>query len=211
MPPRRAAAPAAHRPPAPPAAAGGKTQPPLRRTLGGQQQRHHQQQHRRQLRRGHAVVHHQPGLEDAGAEGRQAEIGTDAVVGQRLHQCQRHAGRDGRARQRQRDLEDAPPRPGAQQPRRLHQLHRAFAQRGARQQVHVRIEAQHEQDHRTPQAAHVGPQRGRACPAAGADRPAAGCCTAAHRSRRRPARRPAWPAAAATPTRSCAGQGSRTA
>ena len=103
------------------------------------------------------VVHHQPGFVDAGREGLQAEIGTHTVVGQRFHQCEGHAGDNGRARQRQGHFADAPGGPGAEQPRRLHQGRATFDEGGARQQVNVGVEAEHEQDRGAPKRANVGP------------------------------------------------------
>ena len=140
-------------------ATGGKAQVAACTALGPQQPGHQQQQQRGQLGRGDAVVHHQPGLVDAGRERGQAEVGANAIVGQRLHQGQRHAGHQGRPRQRQCHRADAPPQAGAEQAGGLHHLHAAFGQRGAHQQVDIRVQAEHEQHHRTGQAAHVGPQR----------------------------------------------------
>ena len=142
-----------------PAARGGKAQLLLRPPLEPQQQAHQQQQHRSQLRRGNAVEHHQPGLVDAGGQGGQAEVRAHAEVGQHLHHRQRHTRRDRRARQRNRHLHHPAPQAGTQQAGGFHHVHAALAQRGAHQQVHVGVQAQHEQDHRAPQAAHVGPQR----------------------------------------------------
>ena len=89
---------------------------------------------------------------------RQAEVGTDAVVGQGLHQRQGGACGNGRPRHGQGHLQHAAAHGGAQQARGFHQPHRAFAQGRAHQQVDVGVEAQHKQRHRAPEAAHVGPQ-----------------------------------------------------
>jgi len=141
------------------AAAAGKAQARLRVALDRQQQRHQHEQDRRQLRGGGGIVHRQPGAIDPGGESRQAEVGADAVVGQRFHQCERDAGDDRRPRQRQRHFEQAAAQPGTEQARGFHQLHRALAQRSAREQVDIGVQAQHEQDHGRPQAADVGPER----------------------------------------------------
>jgi iron(III) transport system ATP-binding protein len=165
---------------------------------------------RRQLRRGDAVVHHQPGLVDAGAEGGQAEVGAHAVVGQRLHQRQRHVPAAWPAAPAA-----APP------PARAGAWARPAAAPLPSGCTRVRPGGAPAGRHRgTGTARTAAPRRPgcarratahRAGPAPGAAPPAAGCCTAAHRSRRRPARRPAWPAAAAAPIRRRAGPESRTA
>ena len=145
---------AAARPPG-----GREAQPRLRAPLHPHQHAHHQQQHGGELRCGMAVAEGQPGLVDAGGEGVQAEIGADAIVGQRLHQRQRHAGGQRGPCHRQRHLGQPPPRAGAEQPRGLHQHRAALGQRGARQQVDIRVERQDEQHDRAAGAADVGPER----------------------------------------------------
>ena len=111
------------------------------------------------MRRGHRVVHRQPGTVDAGGEGGQAEVGAHAVVGQGFHQREGDARHHGRPCQRQRHRQQASAQSGAEQARGLHHLHRPLGQRGAGQQIDIRIQAQHEQQHRAAEAAHVGPQR----------------------------------------------------
>ncbi len=117
-------------------------------------------QHRGELGRGHAVVHHQPGLVDAGGEGLQAE-----VASRRRSRPASPSAPAPRPRRSRAAPAATPPRStrrrsaGAEQARRFHQLHAALAQRSARQQIDIGVQAQHEQERRAPQAAHVGPQR----------------------------------------------------
>ena len=53
-----------------------------------------------ELRGGNAVAERKPRAVNPCGESLHSEVGHRAVVGQRLHQCQRHAGGNGRPRQR---------------------------------------------------------------------------------------------------------------
>ena len=132
-------------------------------------------------------------------EGRQAEIRADAVVGQGFHQRQRDAGGDRRARQRQRHLAHAPAqcrrRAGAPLPsaaRRVRPARRASAgRRTGTGTARTGTTAPHRlrtSGHSAPLAPARHAQRGlqRAAELQGVG------------ARHRPARRPAWPAAAAS-------------
>ena len=74
------------------------------------QRRRTAEQHGGQLRRRDAVAQREPGAVDAGRERVDGEVGDGAVVGQRLHQRQRDAAGDRRARQRQLDAPECAPR-----------------------------------------------------------------------------------------------------
>ena len=191
-----------------------EAQPRLRPALERQQHGDQHQQHRRQLRRGDARRSSTARrLIDAGGEGGQAEVRADAVVGQRLHQRQRHrrpwspggpaAAPPSRTRR---------PQTGAEQSCRFHHLH-ARARRARRASAgrhrgrgRARTAAPRPSRLRTSGQSAPWAPSGLAQQASGAGR-----CTAAHRCTRRPARRRASPAAAAAPTRRRRGPESRTA
>ena len=141
-----------------PAPGGRKTQTLLGATLYLEQERHHHQQHGGQLRGGHAVVHAEPGLVNAGREGLNAEVARNSKVGQCFHQRQCHARSHRRPGQRQGHFADAARQGRAQQAGRLHEMHRPLAQRRARQQINIRVKRDSEHQHRTAQAAHLGQQ-----------------------------------------------------
>ncbi len=111
-----------------------------RESLRQQQRGHETQQQRGQLRGGDTIAERKPGAVDAGGEGLHAEVAHRAVVGQRFHQCQRHAGHDGRARQRQRHAEERGPGALPQHARGFGQTGRPFEQRLPGQQVDIGIE-----------------------------------------------------------------------
>ena len=133
-----------------------KAQTLLRAAFDLEQERHHHQQHGGQLRGGHAVVHAEPGLVNAGREGLYAEVAGNPKVGQCFHQRQCHARSHRRPGQRQGHFADAARQGRAQQAGRLHQMHRPLAQRRAGQQIHIGVKRDGEHQHRTAQAAHLG-------------------------------------------------------
>ena len=77
--------------------------------LGGGEQEREAEQAERELRRRGAVLHREPRLVDAGREGADVEVGDGAVVGDRLHHREQHAGRDPRPRHRQAHLAEGRP------------------------------------------------------------------------------------------------------
>jgi hypothetical protein len=131
-----------------PVAAGGVVIARLapRPALQHDQQEHEAHHQRRELRRRRGVAEPEPGAEDAGGEGRHAEILHRAVVRQRLHQRQRQAGDHRRARQRQRDAEESGPGARAQGAADLEHADGLLQEGGARQQIHVGIQHQRQHD-----------------------------------------------------------------
>ena len=115
--------------------------PAARPALERQQREHEQQQDDGDLRGRDRIAHAAPHPEDSGRERVDPEIGDGAVVVQRLHQRQRDAGHDRRARQRQRNAAEAAPRRATERAAHLQHAHRLLQERSARQQVDVGIQA----------------------------------------------------------------------
>ncbi len=95
-----------------------------------------------QLRGDHHVAERQPRMENAGGEGLHREIGHRAEIGQRLHQRERGARCDRRARQRQRRTEKTAPGAIAGQPRRFHGAARLLEKSGTREQVDIGVQGE---------------------------------------------------------------------
>jgi hypothetical protein len=108
------------------------------------QQRHEDQKRGRQLRRGDPVSHGEPGLIDAGGEGLHAEMRHSAEIGQCFHQGQGDAGHDGRARHGQRHFAKGRKGPHAKRAADFERTDRVMQERSPRQQVHIRVQHQHE-------------------------------------------------------------------
>ncbi len=184
--------------------------PPARPALDRQQREHEQQQDDGDLRGRDRIAHAAPHPEDPGRERVDPEIGDGAVVVQRLHQRQRDARHDRRPRQRQRDAAKAAPRRAAEGAAHFQHAHRLLQERGARQQIDVGIEHQHQhqdgagQRADRPAASAVRP--GRRSSRAGWSAPARR--NPATRYRRRRSRKRGTPSAAAAPSRTAAARGS---
>jgi hypothetical protein len=162
------------------------------------------------LRRGNSVAQRKPRAVDAGGKRLHREVGHGAVIGQRLHQGQRHSRRDGRARQRNRDAPEALPGTEAERARRLDHAAGAFEEGGAHQQVDVGIEHAGKQHDGAAQRTHVGKPVVALFQPKLSRRPVCrGRQTAGNRYRCRPAHRPASPSAAAGPIPRCAGRENR--
>ena len=158
------------------AAAGGQPSPPARQApprrrrappngiaespaacvvFGQHQNRHHDEQPSRQLRRRGAVAKREPSAEDAGGEGGHAEVIHHAKVRHGLHSRQSHAAGDGRPRRRQPDAPKGSRRPSAERARRFGEGRRLRGERGARQEVDIRIEHQGEHERGAAQRANA--------------------------------------------------------
>ena len=138
----------------PPAAGLGKTQAALRAALQRQQQRHQQQQQGRQLGGSNPVVHGQPGLVDARAEGLNTKVARHTKVSQGLHQGQGRPGSHRRPCQGQGHFQNASAQRRAQQACCLHQMGGSFAQRGPGQQVDIGVQREDKDPGCPAQATH---------------------------------------------------------
>ena len=105
---------------------------------------------------GNAVAQRKPRAINAGGEGLHREIGHGAVIGQRFHQRQCHAGGDRRSRQRNRDTPEALPWIQAERARRLDHAAGTFEKGGSHQQVNVGIQHAGKQHNGAAQRAHLG-------------------------------------------------------
>ncbi len=116
-----------------------------RQPLEHQERERHGHEQRGELHGRVAVERLEPDAVDRVGEGADAEQVDGAEVGERLHQRERHAAEDRRPRQRDPDPQDRPRARHAEPARRLDQRARLAQERGARQQIHVRVE--HEREH----------------------------------------------------------------
>ncbi len=124
--------------------------------LDKKQYQHQHQQHRRQLARRKPVTERKPGAINRRGKRLQAEVGRRTVVGDRFHQCQQRAGGNCRTRQRQVHAPPRLPRRLSEAARRVHHRRRARQERGAREQIHIRIKHDDEYERRACQRSNLG-------------------------------------------------------
>ena len=122
--------------------------PPPPRPLEQHDQRHERQDHQRDLRRPAGVLALEPGGEDAGVQGLDAEIADHAVVRDRLHHRDRGARDDRWPGQRQAHAAEQPPAPGAERARGLVGRGGLLEPGGAGQQVDIGVERGRQHHHR---------------------------------------------------------------
>jgi hypothetical protein len=111
------------------------------------------EERRGELSRRHPVAQGDPGADDPGREGRHAEEGDGAVVGQGLHQGERGSGRDRRPRQGQGHPIEAAEGAAAEGAADLQGADRLLDEGGPAQQVAVGVEHEAQHDDRAAQGA----------------------------------------------------------
>ena len=102
-----------------------------------------------------AVAQQEPGAVDAGGERVDREVRDRPEVGERLHQRERDAAGDRGPRERQLDAPEHLAAARAERARGLDERRRPLGERGAREQVGVRVEREHEHRRRARQRADV--------------------------------------------------------
>ncbi|MNR08162.1 hypothetical protein D3C85_1243060 [compost metagenome] len=128
---------------------------PASTTLAVQHDHHHQEQQTGELRGGRQAEESVPGLVDGRGEGVEVEHRHGPEVRQGFHQRQRNTRANGRPSHRQCHPPERLPRRLSQDPRRFHQAFALGEERGARQQIYVGIEHQHEHDNYAARGAHT--------------------------------------------------------
>jgi hypothetical protein len=116
---------------------------PAQAALAQQDQRHEQEQQGGQLRRSLQAEKAEPGFVDGGGKGVIVENRHRAEIGEGLHQCERYADDDRRARHRKYGAEKAAPRTQAEHARGLHRRPALGQECRAGEHVDIGIEHQH--------------------------------------------------------------------
>ncbi len=136
----------AHRLLRPVAASRGEAHPRTHALFDHQHHQHEDDQDRSELGGRGQGEEAEPGLVDGGGEGVVVEDGDGAEIGQRLHQDQHQPGDDPGTGHRQRHAPEGRCRRGAEGARRLDHAHALGGEGVARQQEHVGVEYQREDE-----------------------------------------------------------------